>query len=62
MTTEITLYTAEIWSKQKCIRVTGGSSSGPFGTIKIIVPANKLVHSPYHTDEQAHDGRYFDNT
>jgi hypothetical protein len=62
MTTEITPYTAEILSKQKWIRVTGGLSSGLFDKIKNIVPANKLVRSSYHTDEQAHEGRYFDNT
>jgi lipoate synthase len=62
MTAEITPYTAEILPKPKWLRVTGGLSSGLFGKIKNIVPANKLVRSSYHTDEQAHDGRDFDNT
>ncbi|MFT4809838.1 MAG: hypothetical protein ACI9LX_003195 [Paraglaciecola sp.] len=62
MTTKITSYTAEILSKQKWIRITGALSSGLFYKIKNIVSANKLVRSSYHIDEQAHDGRYFDNT
>jgi hypothetical protein len=62
MTTKITSYTAEILSKQKWNRVTGALSSGLFYKIKNIVSANKLVRSSYHIDEQAHDGRYFDNT